>query len=208
MNTIPLQQKNLMCTAVRSMFTLHDLHRICLWFWTKKEFVLCATPGVTLVAPFNTIWPNNNLIIQIDSQQTQKTIVTVRKSHKIKIFEKRFLIDPNVYEIYSGFLLMHYFQVICLFLRNSLSHSETTWTARVTMCWVWHDWLKTYWLRFLISWSPTWRAEALNPFLSHRFTRLATTPKPTLSESCTQLGIMARQGGAQRWREPASTSHP
>lgn len=77
---------------------------------------------------------------------------------------------------------------------NSLSHSETTWTAQETMCWAWRGWLKTYWRRSPTSWSPTWRAEALSRTPSHRLTRPATSPRPTPSEPHTQLHVGVGQG--------------
>lgn len=46
---------------------------------------------------------------------------------------------------------------------HSLCRSGITWTGRETTCWVWHDWPKTFWLRFPTSSFLTWRAGESNP---------------------------------------------
>lgn len=78
------------------------------------------------------------------------------------------------------------------------------------MCWAWRGWLKTYWLRSLTSWSPTWRAEPLNPTLSHlHLTRPVTNLSPTLSEPPPHTHtVCVGLGPSKDWWEPTSINRP
>lgn len=122
--------------------------------------------------------------------------------HRCVWFQTRNLCDPAVMREYCSWCLVSIqvdkmglkrrihgnrdfqcLRLIRLPCPNSLSRSETTWTARGTTCWAWRGLLRTCWPRSPTSSSPTWRAEAWNRSPSRRSTRPASSPRPTLSES-------------------------